>query len=296
MVPTAALLLALAVQNPLGDPVLEKLLERLAEEAAAFRAIAPNVIAEETLTHRARKRPARFRPRIGSSVKPAPPPFQTRKIISEYGFGVFGVPPTTLHEVRQVVSVDGRRVAGAEGARRRLIEGMASSDDRLRRKLLETFERLGLQDAAADFGPVLLLFEKSSQPSYEFRWSGQRMIGAEQALGCAFRQTDTGTARLTVFEPKRMLQFPLQGIIWVRASDLLPLRIELTVQRSQGNILLRDEAAVDYAMSSHGVLLPVSVVHRQFAGDLVVAENLFQYSAFRRFGAQTDIRFSESGP
>ncbi|MCS6953029.1 MAG: hypothetical protein RMK57_12360 [Bryobacterales bacterium] len=293
---SALVLLALTLQHPAGDSALDKLLARLAEEAAAFRAVAPNVIAEETLTHRARKRPARFRPRIGDSDQPAPPPFETRKVISEYGFGLFGRPPTVLHEVRQVVSVDGRRVAGAARARKRLIEGMSSPDDRRRRHLLEAFERVGIQHAVADFGPVLLLFDKSSQPGYEFRWAGQRWIGADYALGCAFRQRGNSTAHLTVFEAKRMLRLPLEGMIWVRASDLLPMRIELRAQRSQDNVLVRDEAAVDYAMSAHGVLLPVSVVHRQFIGDLLLAENVFHYSNFRRFGAQTDIRFAETGP
>ncbi len=290
----ALLAVLVAAAQSAGEPPLENVLARLAEEAAAFRAAAPNVIAEETLTHRARRRPARFRPRIGSSAKPTPPPFETRKIVSEYGFAVLGVPPGSLHEARQVVSVDGRRVASAGRARRRLIEGMTSPDDRLKRRLLEPFERLGLRDAAADFGPALLLFEKSAQAGFEFHWSGRRKIGAEDALGCTFRQTGTTSVGLTIFEPKRMLRFPLEGIIWVRESDLLPLRIEFTVRRTHDNLTIRDEAAVDYAMSAHGVLLPVSVVHRQFAGDLMVVENLFQYSAFRRFGAQTEIRFPEA--
>jgi len=293
--PVALAVFAAAAQS-VSEPPLENLLARLAEEAAAFRAAAPNVIAEETLTHRARRRPARFRPRIGSSAQPTPPPFETRKIVSEYGFAVLGVPPGALHEARQVVLVDGRRVASAGSARRRLIEGMSSPDDRVKRRLLEPFERLGLRDAAADFGPALLLFEKSAQANFEFRWSGRRKIGAEETLGCAFRQTRATSIGLTIFEPKRMLRVPLEGVIWVRETDMLPVRIEFTVRRTHDNTTIRDEAAVDYALSPHGVLLPVSVVHRQFAGDLMVVENLFQYSAFRRFGAQTEIRFPESPP
>ena len=56
---------------------------------------------------------------------------------------------------------------------------------------------------------------------------------------------------------------------------------------------MTDEATVDYVMTQHGFLAPASVVHRQTVASQLVVENLFQYSPFRRFAADTDIKFTE---
>jgi hypothetical protein len=44
-------------------------------------------------------------------------------------------------------------------------------------------------------------------------------------------------------------------------------------------------------MSPHGALLPVSTVHREVRGGQIVAENLFSYAGFKKFGASSDIKF-----
>ena len=54
-----------------------------------------------------------------------------------------------------------------------------------------------------------------------------------------------------------------------------------------------DVAVIDYAMSSHGALLPASVLHRQFVDEHMVVENSLQYSTFRRFAASAEIKFTE---
>jgi hypothetical protein len=73
----------------------------------------------------------------------------------------------------------------------------------------------------------------------------------------------------------------------------LPLRIRLASSRPDGEFTIRTDATVDYAMSPHGALMPVSVAHREWAGDKLVAENLFEYAPFRRFGAQSELKFTE---
>jgi hypothetical protein len=37
--------------------------------------------------------------------------------------------------------------------------------------------------------------------------------------------------------------------------------------------------------------MPVSVTHREFRAEGITAENLFTYSAFRRFGASSGVKF-----
>ena len=67
---------------------LPEILSRVSEEAEVFRHIAPQVLAEETLTQRALKNPGRFHPRVGAvAAKPLTPNRQTREIVSEYSFG-----------------------------------------------------------------------------------------------------------------------------------------------------------------------------------------------------------------
>jgi len=274
------------------DARLARVLSRLAEEAEAFRTNAPNALAQETLRQRARKGPSRFRPRIGAAAtRPQEVKWQTREIVSEYTYAAFRDSPDTLHEFRQVVSVDGRRVTTSEKARQKLAEGMRSSDDRLKRWLLEHFEKHGLQGAAADFGQIILLFEKRRQDSYQFQAAGDGRIGADAAARYRFRQEEG--EGMTIFEGRRVIRKALEGEIWARHGDWLPLRVVLRVSRQRGEETVADEATVDYVMTQHGFLAPASVVHRQTVASQLVVENLFQYSPFRRFAADTDIKFTE---
>lgn len=71
-----------------GAQTLPAILSRVSEEAEVFRRVAPQVLAEETLTQRALKGPQRFHPRVGAgAAKPLTPARQTREIVSEYSFG-----------------------------------------------------------------------------------------------------------------------------------------------------------------------------------------------------------------
>ena len=86
---------------------------------------------------------------------------------------------------------------------------------------------------------------------------------------------DSKTQRLSV-----------EGEIWVREADGLPLRITMSASDSSADKTLREEATVDYAMSEFGTLLPVETTHRELRSGVEVEENKFTYTEFHRFGAQ----------
>jgi hypothetical protein len=275
-----------------ADDHLDRVLARLAEEAEAFRTAAPTVLAEETLKQRAAKKPSRFRPRIGgAATRPPELKFQRREIVSEYSFSTFRESPNVLHEFRQVISVDGRPVTTHEKARQTLAIGMRSADDRLKKRLLHEFEKHGLVGAATDFGQVILLFEKRRQGGYEFGFAGKQRIGAESAVVFSFRQTEG--EGVTIIEGRNMIRRPLAGEIWAREEDGLPLRVQLVAVREQDGQTIRDEATIDYVQSQHGFLAPAAVTHRQIAGGQLVVENIYQYSPFRKFSAEAEIKFTE---
>jgi hypothetical protein len=292
----AGFLLLLAASAP-PDAGLQRILARVSEEADVFRASAPKILAQEKLVQRSLQRPRRFRPRLGAAaLGPPPPRYRSREIISEYGFGSFKEAPGALHEFRQVISVDGRQVASREKARRTLVAGLQSDDDRLRKRMLEDFEKHGLVGAATDFGQVLLLFTRRRLEEYAFSRAGGGQIGADRAAILSFRQTG-GSGSLLIFERRRAIHQPLEGQLWVREDDGMPLRVVLSSTRQDGERTIRDEARVDYVMTPLGYLAPASIVHRAMVGGDLLVENQFEYSAFHMFTTDTDIRFrGEVGP
>ena len=274
-----------------GDARLEAILRRVAEEAEIFAQAAANLTAEETLQQRARKHPRRFRPRLGAGATQRPKPeYQTREIVSEYGFTVFKEAPGAIHELRQVVAVDGRRIASREEARRALARGVVSEDDRVKQRMLEQFRKYGLSEAAADFGQLILLFAVRRQADYYFRVTRTERLGADEAVVVEFQQK-AGDGSLLIFQGKTAIHQRLDGEIWVRQGDWLPLRITLRSSRQVEKLAIRDEAGVDYVMSQHGVLAPASVVHRQWAGQELVVEDLFRYGVFRKFAAEAQVKY-----
>jgi hypothetical protein len=290
MLPCALLaVLAGAVETP----GLDEILRRVSEEAEVFVRVAPKTFAEETLRQKARKAPPRFRPRVGeAALKPPPVRYQTREIVSEYGYSAFRDSPYLLHEFRQVISVDGRRRQAPEKARQTLSLGVQSEDDNVKKRMLLDFEKHGLVGTVTDFGQLLLLFSRRRLGEYRFTLAGTTRLGADRIATVRYRQV-AGEQSLTVFEGRKAIHQNLTGEIWVRLPDLAPVRITLTANREEGKATIREEAAVDYVMSSHGVMLPVSVVHRQFRGDDLITENLFRYTSFHRFSAESEIKFTE---
>lgn len=292
-------LMAAAICAPLSgedasQDATQKMTARLAEEADAFRRLAPDVLGQEVLFQKAQKAPPRFRPRVGAAAKSAPPVvWQERHVTSEYGFAEMG---RALHELRQTISVDGRKVRDAAEAQNALANVITLKDDAREKQLLREFEKYGLIGAATDFGQLILLFTPREIARYEFLSKGPSQLGADKALIFSYTQVD-GPGQLTVFderkkEKEQVRHMRFHGEVWVRASDYLPLRITLFAGDGEGAEAPREAATVDYEMSSYGALLPASTDVRELRGGKLTAENTFSYSDFHKFGASSEIKFN----
>jgi len=285
--------LFLAVSLQAADPV-QQMTARLSEEADAFRRIAPSLLGRETLEQKAHKAQPRFRPRVGNDARTPPPtPWQDRQIVSEYGFAAFSGETESLHELRRVVSVDGKSVADARKAEDSLARIISLKDDQREKELLKEFEKYGLVGAVMDFGPLLMLFTPREIEHYEFAFNGSQVLGATKALVFRYTQID-GPELLTVFETSsggKPHRLKVQGEIWVRADNFLPLRITLGVGEGQGAKAVREEASVDYSPTDFGTLAPSSVDHKELRGGQLMVQNSFIYSDFHKFAANTEIQF-----
>ncbi len=259
-----------------GPATLPQILERLSQEAEAFRRIAPLSISEETLEQRARP------PEPGAE-------FQVREVVSEYGFSSLLSAPNAIHEIRKVISVDGKQVVTLEKARQALTLGLKSSDDKLKKRLLEDFERHGLRGAATDFGQIILLFSSRHLKDYEFQVRGERQIGAERLIVLTYAQK-AGDSGVTVFLGNAAKREPLHGEISVRKKDLVPLRITMNASQTVRDLPLREESTVDYKYDPSGTVLPVSVVHREYVKDELQSENTFSYAPFRKLALGTALK------
>jgi hypothetical protein len=296
-------------QDP-AQPNLPDLLSRVAEEAEMLQQNAPKSLTQEVLEQRALMPATRFRPRIGkkATTMAAPPPrLVVRQIVSEYSVGTLKESTVqNLTELRQVISVDGRKVQSAASARHALSLGVTSADDRIRKRMLEDFAKHGLVDIATDYGIFLLAFTKRGLENMKVTLGGEEQVGADAAWVLNWQQTSPD-AGLLQFVGNQASRVALRGRLLVRKSDGLPLRIQSWTEHSEDatQILLqswsghpptqtvRDEATVDYIQSAHGFLTPASVVHRHLVDGHVMTENLYRYEPFKMFSADAEIKFTE---
>lgn len=288
------ILLALACCTVRADERTQRLVARLSQEADAFRKLAPNVVGQETLFQRAQKPPSRgFHVRVGASANnPPQAAWQERRIISEYSFASFAGEGGAIHELRRVTSLDGRKLQDNKKAQDELAAIVTAADDKRKKELLNQFEKYGLVGAVTDFGQLLLLFTPADVRHYEFTFRRTENQGNARLLVFGYQQLD-GKEALTVVDGRRGQEarsVRLGGEVWVRESDFLPVRITL-VSGQQGPDLIREEASVEYAMSSYGALLPFFTEHHELRGTMVIAENKFSYTDFRKFDASSDIKF-----
>jgi hypothetical protein len=126
----------------------------------------------------------------------------------------------------------------------------------------------------------------------EIKAAGEDRVGADAAQVLTWRQT-SGPGAALEFNGRRSARLALQGRLWVRKPDGLPLRVESWAERTDGERKVRDEATVDYVVSSHGFLTPASVVHRHLVNGQLITENLYRYDPFKLFTADTEIKFTE---
>jgi hypothetical protein len=296
-------------QNP-AQPSLPDLLSRVAEESDILQQNAPKSLTREVLEQRALMPAMRFRPRIGKKATAAvqPPRLVVRQIVSEYSVGTLKESTVqNLTELRQVISVDGRKIQSAERARHALSLGITSPDDRIRKRMLEDFARHGLVDIATDYGIILLAFNKRGLENMKVVLGGEEQVGADAAWVLNWQQTSPDAGMLE-FLGNQASRIPLQGRLLVRQSDGLPLRIQSWSEHPQDatsrllqswsehpqtSHTVRDEATVDYIQSAHGFLTPASVVHRHMVDGQVITENLYRYEPFKMFSADAEIKFTE---
>jgi hypothetical protein len=268
---------------------------RVAEEAEVLQQNAPKILTQETLEQRSVMPPSRFRPRLGSAIDQATGPrFRVREVISEFSFGALRDSAShNLVEFRQVVSVDGQPLQSADTALRALSLGVQAGDDRVRKRMLEEFARNGLVDIATDYALILLAFTSRGQQQMQFVPLGQAFVGTDAALTLSWKQNSTEGGVLE-FHGQQSVRRALQGTLWVRAADGLPLRVNAWMEYTdQAQHLIRDDATVDYLMSQHGFLTPASVVHRHLVNGVVMTENLYRYEPFKLFSTSSAIKFGE---
>ncbi len=192
-----------------------------------------------------------------------------------------------------MVAVDGRKVEDTKKAQDALAKVITASDDARKKEMLKQFEKYGLSGAVTDFGQVILLFVRRGIERYEFTERGTKLVGDTPVRTLAYKQLD-GPEALTLIEANKKDQLErlsIEGEIWVRADNYVPVRITMAASRGDGPAAIREEAAVDYAMSQYGAVLPVSTTHRELHGGKVTVENHFSYTEFRKFGASSDVKF-----
>ncbi|HWB85627.1 MAG TPA: hypothetical protein VG675_15890 [Bryobacteraceae bacterium] len=276
-----------------AQPNLSEILSRVAEEAEVLWQKAPEAVSQETLVQRAWMPPSRFHPRVGKGALAVPQPrLQVREIVSEYSVGKLRDSQSgDLLEFRQVISVDGHPVQSQEEARHALSLGLQTPDDRVRKRMIEDFAHYGLVDVATDYGIILLAFTRRGQQQLKIEYAGEAAVGGEDALALSWQQLSNASGALE-FNGRQVKRYALQGTLYVRKSDSLPLRVEAWTERRQSGHPIRDEAMVDYAMTPHGFVAPVSVLHRHLVDGKMLTENQYRYAPFRLFSSDAEIKFT----
>jgi len=288
-------LLTLLLLVPLlrADELTKKMMARVSEEAEAFQRLASEVLGEETLHQRSMKPAGRFHPRIGNAAPQ--PEYRERTIVSEYGLTAFGGDSSSLHEVRQVTSVDGKKIENTKKAQAALAKAITATDDARKKELLKQFEKYGLLGAVTDYGQALLLFTRRNMERYEFIASGTNSLNGQPVLVFEYRQID-GSEAITVIEENRNNQVKrmrIEGELWVASDSFVPVRIIMVATQGQEPDRVKEEASIDYAMSAYGALLPLKTQHQETRGGKITAENQFVYSNFKKFGASSGITFDK---
>ncbi|MFN7919346.1 MAG: hypothetical protein U0Q16_04570 [Bryobacteraceae bacterium] len=274
-----------------ADPPLDRILERLSEEAEIFMRKAPRVVAKERLLHRGRKSPPRFVPRVGAKSIEAALGYVEREVVSEYGWAAMKEQPANLIEFRQVVSVDGKQVRKEEKARLALAMNMTSEDDRQRKRMLQDLEKHGMVGAATDFSQDILLFRRASLSNYGFRVMGPGKIGSTPTIVVEFLQKG-GDETARVFAGRDMQRIKLGGEIQVRERDLLPMRISLRIPTKEDGLTVLHTGEIDYYQSRYGMLLPSAVRYKKLEGETILVENFAFYKEYKMFQVETDIKFT----
>jgi len=265
---------------------------RLASQAQSFAEQLPNLIGTEVLKQKSIQYSTRMRIRVGeAALRPIAPKVAEREIRSEIGYSLRGKESPVWSELRKVIDVDGRVVTAPKKARERLAFGLKSDDDRTRLKLMEEFTRYGLQGLATDYGLSLLLFRFGDIDKMRFQALATEFIGADQVAVFAFKRADTDVA-VTVFDGKQASRQPLNGRIWLRQSDMQPIRIQLVALTIQDKTQVMDEGIIEYGPSKFGCVVPASVRYTRLINGVLTLETQYLYKDFQKFGADAELKFT----
>jgi hypothetical protein len=259
-------------------PGLPPLIGQLTTQVSRFWNTAPSWYCRETLrqTGPAEGKPVHHGIHFSEEKKPNPPEIAHREIVSWYGFSSYTENPEAVHEIRQVVSVDGKPAAHAQSADnfRKLLLGR---DDGAKEELIRKFQTATMSDAPLDFGQLVMLFTRRAVDRFTFRLKGPDLIGAQRVTVFDYSQQAAGAA-LHLDDDKTL---PLAGTAALRDSDGAPVRITVTAVRKNKNVEIRDEAEVDYSEVVQGVILPAALVHRRFVNGTLRAEDRAQYTDWK---------------
>jgi hypothetical protein len=259
---------------PAGE--LPPLIRQLTHQASQFWGVAPNWYCRETLRQRG---PIERKQRHGIHFSEPPaspaPEMASREIVSWYGFSSYSSNSEAIHELRQIVSVDGKTVSGAPSQDdfRRLL---TARDDGSKQDLAEKFQAATLGDSPLDFGQLVMLFTRRAIDRYAFTLKGPDLIGAQRVTVFQYSQ-QAGSPGLHLDQNKTI---PLAGTLSLRQSDGAPARITVVATRND-KVAIRDEAEVDYEEVAQGVVLPASLVHRRFVNGAIHGDDRAQYADWK---------------
>jgi hypothetical protein len=285
--------LALFVPVIYGQPP-DSLISAVVRHAELFQQRARLVISEETLVQRSYRLPKHPHFAIGAAAEPVFATFLVHELVSQYSIGALrGDKTGSLLEIREIVAKDGQPIQTPEAARKALQQDISSGETAIRKKLLIALTKLDLVDVATDYGLMLLAFTKSGLSEMVLTPGGSSWIGTDEAIAYEWRQTSGGVLE---FRGRTVNRRAMHGLIWVRKSDGLPLRISASFEHDEPKHSLRDDATVDYVLSSFGCVTPASVAHRHYVDDQILTENLYTYAPFRLFTAETNIQYGDPEP
>jgi hypothetical protein len=271
---------ALALYAPLPAQNLVELRDALSTAAVTFSHTAPGLAADESLDQRGRRGFLEVlkgkAPTLKNSDLKLPDEFTQHHVVSHWSLTADA---TGMHETRTAPAIDGVSPADLSAIRHAMSTGVPDT----RRAALEDYEHAQLEGAITDFGPLLLLFAAPHQSDYDFTIAEPKKIGNQPIIVLHYHQR-AGTEGLTLFDQRTTDREPVEGDIWLRESDLLPLRITLKSRKALSKSYFVDtDATVDYTPTPFG-LAPMTVIQRQYLNSNLLVENDLRYSNYHRIG------------
>lgn len=272
------------------QPELDR--SRLASQAQSFAEQLPNLIGTEVLKQKSILYSTRMRILVGdSALKPIAPKIKEREIQSELGYVLRGKDTPVWSELRKVIEVDGKVVMAPKKARERLAFGLKTDDDRARLKMMEEFTHYGLDGLATDYSLTLLLFRFGEIDKMSFEPLSYEFSGADRVNCFRFARLDNDAA-ITVFDGRQAKRQPLNGMIWLREGDMLPLKIRLMSTMIQDRLQIEDEGMMEYQASKFGSVVPASLRYTRHVNGMLALETIYTYKDFQKFGADAELKFT----